>query len=145
MSDQGYLSNRMESKIATLLDSQFDFNEIMGNQKKVLGVFAVGNFLERNDRKVFKFMISILDDKLIGKNPNKEVQVAISTIIDLLEAQNVKGFIDYVADIMADKINTPFEGYDKILFQSILGTFSALIGKALYAIERKISEAELEQ
>lgn len=142
---EGYLSKKMESKLATLLDSYFDFNEILGNEKKVLGVFSIGNFIERNDRKVFKFMIALLDDKLIGKNPNKEVQVAINTIVDLLEAQNVKGFIDYVADLAADKIKTPFEGYDKILFQSILGTFSALIGKALYAIERKIAEAELEQ
>lgn len=145
MSAQGYLSDKREAQIAKILDASIDFNDLLKNKKKVLGVFSLGNFMERNDRKVFKALITILDDKLIGTNPQPEIVAAIEGALALLESKNFGGFSTYMADVLSEEIDTPFEGFEKQIFTSVLLMFNGLIGKAVEKIEEKIEQAELER
>jgi len=144
MSDKGYLKEKRENAIAKLLDATIDFNELLKDQKKILGIFSFGNFLEKNDRKIFKFLLETLDDHVIGKEPKEEVVNEIETALNFLENEDVQGFSDYVAGVLSGLITTPFEAYEKQIFLSVLMMFNALIGKAVVKINAKIAEAELE-
>lgn len=142
---QGYLSEKREQQLAAILDASIDFNVVLGKQKKVLGIFSLGNFMERNDRKVFKYMIEILDNKVLGKDPKPEVVDLIEKTLDLLASKNFKGFSEFVAEVMSNKIETPFEAFEKQIFTSVLLMFNGLIGQAVQKIEEKLKEAETEK
>lgn len=144
MGDKGYLKEKRENAIAKLLDAEIDFNELLKDQKKILGIFSFGNFLEKNDRKIFKFLLATLDDHVIGKEPKEEVVDEIETALTFLENEDVQGFSDYVANVLSGLINTPFEAYEKQIFLSVLMMFNGLIGKAVDKINAKIEEAEKE-
>lgn len=144
MSDAGYLTNKREETIAKILDAAVDFNELLKNQKKVLGVFSIGNFMEKNDRKIFKAMLAILDDKVIGKNPNEEVKNEIDTALAFLESKDFIGFDNYVAGVLENRIVTPFASYERQIFTSVLMMFNGLIGKAVERIKTLIAEADAE-
>ena len=83
MSNIGYLSEKREETITKILDALIDFDELLKNQKKILGIFSLGHFMEKNDRKIFKSMLTILDDKVIGKNPNQEIKDEIENTIKI--------------------------------------------------------------
>lgn len=144
MGDKGYLKEKRENAIAKLLDAEIDFNELLKDQKKILGIFSFGNFLEKNDRKIFKFLLATLDDHVIGKEPKEEVVKEIETALTFLENEDIQGFSDYVAGILSGLITTPFEAYEKQIFLSVLMMFNGLIGKAVEKINAKIEEAEKE-
>jgi len=131
MADKGYLKERRENAIARLLDASIDFDVLFKDKKKILGVFSIGNFLERNDRKIFKFLLATLDDHVVGKSPNQKVVDEIERLLSLLEANDISGFVDYIAGIVADEIKTPFEGFEKQIYIGVLSTFNGLIGKAI--------------
>lgn len=139
MSDKGYLKEKRENAIAKFLDGAIDFDELLKGKKKILGIFSVGNFLERNDRKIFKFLLATLDDHVIGDNPNEKVVVEIEKVFAMLEAKDVDGFVAYVSGLLADEINTPFEGFEKQIYVGVLSTFSGIIGRA---IDKAIEVAE---
>lgn len=145
MSDKGYLKEKRENAIAKLLDAEIDFNELLKDQKKILGIFSFGNFLEKNDRKIFKFLLATLDDHVIGREPNEKVVTEIETALNYLENEDVQGFSDYVASILAGHITTPFEGFEKQIFLSVLMMFNGLIGKAVAKINAKLEEIEKEE
>ena len=84
MSDAGYLTSKREETIAKILDASVDFTDLLKSQKRILGIFSLGNFMERNDRKIFKAMLSILDDKVIGKNPSDQVKIAVDSALSFL-------------------------------------------------------------
>lgn len=144
MSDKGYLKEKRENAIAKLLDAEIDFNELLKDQKKIFGIFSFGNFLEKNDRKIFKFLLATLDDHVIGKEPKEEVVNEIEKMLTLLENEDIQGFSDYVAEVLTGVITTPFEAYEKQIFLSVLMMFNGLIGKAVDKIQAKIEEAEKE-
>lgn len=144
MSDKGYLKEKRENAIAKFLDGAIDFNELLKGKKKILGIFSFGSFLEKNDRKIFKFLLATLDDHVIGKDPNENVVAEIETMLTYLENEDVQGFSDYAAGVLSGLITTPFEAYEKQIFISVLMMFNALIGKAVDKIQAKIEEAELE-
>lgn len=144
MSDKGYLKEKRENAIAKFLDATIDFNELLKDQKKILGIFSFGSFLEKNDRKIFKFLLATLDDHVIGKDPNENVVAEIETMLTYLENEDVQGFSDYAAGVLSGLVTTPFEAYEKQIFISVLMMFNALIGKAVDKIQAKIEEAELE-
>lgn len=144
MSDTGYLTERREDLIAKILDSAIDFNDILKSQKKVFGIFSLGKFMERNDRKIFKSMLAILDDKVIGKNPNQEVKDIIDKTLSFLENKDFIGFDNHVAGVLEGVIETPFPLIEKQLFISVITMFNGLINKAIVKIEKLITEAEAE-
>ena len=57
----------------------------------------------------------------------------------MLEAKDVDGFVAYVSGLLADEINTPFEGFEKQIYVGVLSTFSGIIGRA---IDKAIEVAE---
>jgi len=144
MSDTGYLTERREDLIAKILDSAIDFNDLLKSQKKVFGIFSLGKFMERNDRKIFKSMLTILDDKVIGKNPNQEVKNIIDKTLSFLENKDFIGFDNYVAGVLEGVIETPFPLIEKQLFISVITMFNGLISKAIVKIEELITKAEAE-
>lgn len=144
MSDAGYLTNRREETIAKILDASIDFDELLKNQKKILGIFSLGHFMEKNDRKIFKSMLAILDDKVIGKNPNQEIKDEIEKALTYLELKDFIGFDNYVAGILENRITTPFALIERQLFISVLTMFNGLIGKAIQKVEVLIAKADAE-
>jgi len=144
MSNVGYLTEKREETIAKFLDASIDFGSLLKGQKKILGIFSLGNFLERNDRRIFKMMLGILDDKVIGANPNQDVKDTIDKALAFLENGDVVGFDNYIAGVLADVIETPFGVIEKQIFLSVLMMFNGLIAKALVKIESKINEADSE-
>jgi len=144
MSNAGYLTEKREETIAKFLDASIDFGSLLKDQKKILGIFSLGNFLERNDRKIFKMMLGILDDKVIGVNPNQEIKDAIDKALVFLENGDVVGFDNYVAGVLADVIETPFGIIEKQIFLSVLMMFNGLIAKAIKKAETLIAEADAE-
>lgn len=144
MSNAGYLTEKREETIAKFLDVSIDFGDLLKDQKKILGIFNLGNFLERNDRKIFKMMLAILDDKVIGKNPNQEIKDSIDRALLFLENGDVVGFDNYVAGVLEEIIETPFGVIEKQIFLSVLMMFNGLIAKALVKIEATINKADLE-
>lgn len=133
MSDKGYLSNKIENAIAKFLDDKFDFSE----KKKLLGVFS----LEKNDRKMFKFAISFIDDVCIGKNPNAQVKQEIDLVISFIEGGNVQGFANHIADILEKKITINMGSYERQIYLGFLMLLNGIIGKAFYKINKLIAEA----
>lgn len=143
MSDKGYLSNRLENAIAKLLDDKIDFDEIFKG-KKLLGVITIGSLLEKRDRKLFKSMISFIDDNCIGKNPNAEIKSEIDLIVGYIETSNVQAFSDHVADILEQKINLNLGSYERQIYLGFLMLFNGFIGKLFTKIETLIAEANAE-
>lgn len=144
MSNAGYLSEKREETIAKILDASIDFNELLKNQKKILGIFSLGHFMEKNDRKIFKSMLTILDDKVVGKNPNQEIKDEIEKALLFLESKDFIGFDNYVAGVLENTINTPFPLVERQLFISVLTMFNGLIGKAVEKVEVLIAKADAE-
>lgn len=144
MSNAGYLTEKREETIAKFLDASIDFGSLLKDQKKILGIFNLGNFLERNDRKIFKTMLAILDDKVIGANPNQEIKDSIDKALSFLENGDVVGFDNYVAGVLENVIETPFGVIERQIFLSVLMMFNGLIAKALVKIEATIDKADLE-
>jgi len=144
MSNAGYLTEKREETIAKFLDTSIDFGDLLKDRKKILGIFNLGNFLERNDRKIFKIMLAILDDKVIGKDPNQDIKDSIDKALSFLENGDVVGFDNYVAGVLENVIETPFGVIERQIFLSVLMMFNGLIAKALVKIEAKINEADLE-
>ena len=144
MSNIGYLSEKREETIAKILDASIDFNELLKNQKKIFGIFSLGHFMEKNDRKIFKSMLTILDDKVIGKNPNQDVKDFIDKSLSFLENKDIVGFDNYVSGILEGVIETPFPILEKQIFISVLTMFNGLIGKAIEKVEVLIAKADAE-
>ena len=144
MSDAGYLTSKREETIAKILDASVDFTDLLKSQKRLLGIFSLGNFMERNDRKIFKAMLSILDDKVIGKNPSEEVKVAVDSALSFLENNDILGFDNYVAGVLERTIETPFAPFERQIFVSVLTMFNGLIGKAIQKAEVLIAKADAE-
>ena len=144
MSNIGYLSEKREETIAKILDASIDFNELLKNQKKILRIFSLGHFMEKNDRKIFKSMLTILDDKVIGKNPNQDVKDFIDKSLSFLENKDIVGFDNYVSGILEGVIETPFPISEKQIFISVLTMFNGLIGKAIEKVEVLIAKADAE-
>ena len=144
MSNIGYLSEKREETITKILDALIDFDELLKNQKKILGIFSLGHFMEKNDRKIFKSMLTILDDKVIGKNPNQDVKDFIDKSLSFLENKDIVGFDNYVSGILEGVIETPFPILEKQIFISVLTMFNGLIGKAIEKVEVLIAKADAE-
>lgn len=144
MSDAGYLTSKREETIAKILDASVDFTDLLKSQKRILVIFSLGNFMERNDRKIFKAMLSILDDKVIGKNPSEEVKIAVDTALSFLENNDILGFDNYVAGVLERTIETPFAPFERQIFLSVLTMFNGLIGKAIQKAEVLIAKADAE-
>ena len=144
MSDAGYLTSKREETISKILDASVDFTDLLKSQKRILGIFSLGNFMERNDRKIFKAMLSILDDKVIGKNPNQDVKDFIDKSLSFLENKDIVGFDNYVSGILEGVIETPFPILEKQIFISVLTMFNGLIGKAIEKVEVLIAKADAE-
>ena len=144
MSDAGYLTSKREETISKILDASVDFTDLLKSQKRILGIFSLGNFMERNDRKIFKAMLSILDDKVIGKNPSEEVKVAVDSALSFLENNDILGFDNYVAGVLERTIETPFAPFERQIFLSVLTMFNGLIGKAIQKAEVLIAKADAE-
>ena len=144
MSDAGYLSEKREETIAKILDASIDFDELLNNQKKIFGIFSLGHFMEKNDRKIFKSMLTILDDKVIGNNPNQEIKDEIEKALSFLELKDFIGFDNYVSGVLENTINTPFPLIERQLFISVLTMFNGLIGKAIEKVEVLIAKADAE-
>ena len=144
MSDAGYLTSKREETIAKILDASVDFTDLLKSQKRILGIFSLGNFMERNDRKIFKAMLSILDDKVIGKNPSDQVKIAVDSALSFLENNDILGFDNYVAGVLERTIETPFAPFERQIFLSVLTMFNGLIGKAIQKAEVLIAKADAE-
>ena len=144
MSDAGYLTSKREETIAKILDASVDFTDLLKSQKRLLGIFSLGNFMERNDRKIFKAMLSILDDKVIGKNPSDQVKIAVDSALSFLENNDILGFDNYVAGVLERTIETPFAPFERQIFVSVLTMFNGLIGKAIQKAEVLIAKADAE-
>lgn len=144
MSNAGYLTNKREAVISKILDEVIDFNELFKNRKKILGLFSLGKFMERNDRKIFMVILSILDDKVIGKNPNQNVKDTIDKALSFLENKDIVGFDNYVSEVLEGIIKTPFPTLEKQIFISVLTMFNGLIGKAVEKVEILIAKADAE-
>ena len=144
MSEKGYLLEKREDQIAKLLDTAIDFDDLLKDKKKFLGVINIGNFLERNDRKIFKSLIQLLDDHCLGKNPDQAKVDAIEKAFQYIEKEDVQGFSDHVAGVLSGEIDIPYIDYDKQVFLSVLMLFNGLIGKAISKIHDKLAEAEAE-
>lgn len=144
MSNIGYLSEKREETIEKILDALIDFDELLKNQKKIFGIFSLGHFMEKNDRKIFKSMLTILDDKVIGKNPNQDVKDFIDKSLSFLENKDIVGFDNYVSGILEGVIETPFPILEKQIFISVLTMFNGLIGKAIEKVEVLIAKADAE-
>ena len=144
MSDAGYLTSKREETISKILDASVDFTDLLKSQKRILGIFSLGNFMERNDRKIFKAMLSILDDKVIGKNPSDQVKIAVDSALSFLENNDILGFDNYVAGVLERTIETPFAPFERQIFLSVLTMFNGLIGKAIQKAEVLIAKADAE-
>ena len=144
MSDAGYLTSKREETIAKILDASVDFTDLLKSQKRLLGILSLGKFMERNDRKIFKAMLSILDDKVIGKNPSDQVKIAVDSALSFLENNDILGFDNYVAGVLERTIETPFAPFERQIFVSVLTMFNGLIGKAIQKAEVLIAKADAE-
>lgn len=144
MSNTGYLTEKREETLAKILDASIDFDALLKNQKKILGIFSLGHFMEKNDRKIFKSMLVILDDKVIGNNPNQEIKDEIEMALSYLEKKDFVGFDNYVAGVLENRITTPFAIIERQLFISVLTMFNGLIGKAIEKVEVLIAKADAE-
>lgn len=144
MSNAGYLTEKREETIAKILDASIDFNDLLKNQKKILGIFSLGHFMEKNDRKIFKLMLTILDDKVVGKNPDQKIKDEIEKALSFLESKDFIAFDNYVACVLENRIETPFPLIERQLFISVLTMFNGLIGKAIKKVEILIAKAEAE-
>ena len=144
MSDKGYLSEKREAQLSKILDAAVDFDKLFEGKKKFLGVINLGNAMERNDRKLFKLLISYVDDNVIGVNADPAKVAAFETALQFLEQENIQGFADHVAGILAGEIDIPYVEFDKQIYLSVLMMFNAIIGKAIKKIEELIAKAEAE-
>lgn len=144
MSDSGYLSARREKQLAKILDASIDFDKLLQGKKKFLGIINIGSALERNDRRLFQILIAYLDDNILGDNAAPETITSIETAISILENHDIAGFIDYVAELAAGKINLPIFGHDKTLFVLALQMLAGIIGKAVAKIEELNDKANEE-
>ena len=136
MSDKGYLSNKIENALAKLMDDKIDFKE-----KHIL--FGLIN-LEKNDRKLFKTIISLIDDKVIGKNPNAEIKAEIDQIIVFIWDNDVQGFIDHVADLLTDSIKLNLGSYERQIYLGFLMLASGFIGNTFNEIKTFTDSANTE-
>jgi hypothetical protein len=130
MSEQGYLSKKRTAQLAKLMDGAIDFNKLFPN-RKILGVFSVGHFLERKDRKLFETLIDVLDNKLIGKNPNAEVVEIIEKVLTLLENKDFGELSVFTSGLLSERIQTPFEAFEKQIFTSVILMFNGMLGKVV--------------
>ena len=89
-------------------------------------------------------MLTILDDKVIGKNPNQDVKDFIDKSLSFLENKDIVGFDNYVSGILEGVIETPFPILEKQIFISVLTMFNGLIGKAIEKVEVLIAKADAE-
>jgi len=144
MSNSGYLSEKREAQLAKIIDASVNFDELLKNKKKFLGVINIGSVLERNDRKIFKLLIAYLDDNVIGVEAKPEKVAALEIAIEFLEKGDVQGFANHVAGILSGKINIPYVDFDKQIYLSVLMMFNGIIGKAVLKIEKLIADADAE-
>lgn len=136
MSDKGYLTNKVENALAKLADDAIAFDE----SKKLFGLFS----FEKNDRKAFKSIISFIDDKVLGKNPNAEIKAEIDLVVSFIETQNVQGFIDHTADLFESKINLNLGVFEKQIYLGFLQLAAGFIGKVFEKADNLINEANAE-
>jgi len=144
MSNLGYLSEKREAQLAKILDASVNFDELLKNKKKFLGVINIGSVLERNDRKIFKLLIVYLDDSVIGVKVNSEKSVALEVAIEFLEKGDIQGFANHVAGILSGEIDIPYIDFDKQIYLSVLMLFNGIIWKAIIKVEKLIAEADAE-
>lgn len=144
MSDKGYLSAKREEMISKILDETIDFNELFEGKKKLFGFISIGSVLEKNDRKMFRMLISMIDDHCLGKNATEEQKQLIEKTFEFIENQDIQGFADHIANILAGKIDIPYTSYEKQIFLSSLMLFNGLIGKAIEKINKLIADADAE-
>jgi hypothetical protein len=144
MGDGGFLSKKRELAIAKFLDAEVDCNKLFG-EKKLFGLIRIGNYMERNDRKIFQFGVAILDDKILSKNATPERIAAIEKALTMLENHDVSGFIDYIAGVFSGIIDIPYTTSEKQLFLGVFMLFSGMINRTIEAIEKAIAEAEKEE
>ena len=147
MSDKGYLSSRTEKRWAKALDGFFDFSTINKEIKILWGVvnIKVGNTIERNDYRAFLWLIALIDDAIVGKNPNPEIKKVLDDVLGFLEAKDIAGFNEYLGGILAGKINIPLVENDKAFFIQTLSMFNALLNFALTKVDEAIQKAEEEE
>ena len=147
MSDAGYLNNNREKRLAKALDGFFDFKRIKKEFPLLWGLIniKVGSVLEKNDYKAFLWLIRLIDDGILAKNENDKVKEVLDNVLTLLEAKDLGGFNNYVADILVGKIDIPLVSNDKQLFLQALGMFSGLLNFLLQKVDEAVAKAESEQ
>ena len=147
MSDRGYLSTKTEKRWARALDGFFDFSTIKKEIKILWGIvnIKVGNTIERNDYKAFLWLISLIDDAIIGKNVNPDIKKILDNVLSFLEAKDLDGFNNYIAEIIAGKVDIPLVENDKAFFVQTLSMFNALLNFALSKVDEAIQKAEEEE
>lgn len=144
MSDKGYLSNKREQRLARILDGLFDFRSKLKNKKILWGLINLGNALENNDYRMFLYIIRIVDDGILGKNPDPKVTAILDKALTYLENKDVDGFNAYVADVLAGAIDIPLITMEKEIFLSVLSLLKNLLGIALQKIDEAIAKSEAE-
>jgi len=144
MSDRGYLSNKRERQLAKILDGLFDFNSKLKDKKIFWGLINIGSVLENNDYKLFLFAIRILDDGILAKGMNLQAAAILDKALSFLEAKDIEGFNNYVADLLSGVVDIPLVTFEKEIFLSVLNLFKNLLGVALSKIDEALAKAEAE-
>lgn len=142
---KGLFSTEREKRGALILDGLFDFKKRYKEKRIFFGTINLGRALERRDYKIFLFLIKLVDNGLLGKMENTKAAIVFDNSLTLLEKRDIEGFNDYVADILAGKIDIPLMKNDKFLFIAVLSLFKALIATTLEKISEIADLAEQNQ
>ncbi len=89
---------------AEILDAAFDFTEIYPNKTILWGFVKVGNVLERNDRKLFKLILTLCN-KLASEELGEEEKTALRTVMDYCNSKNIDGLNTYLSTLLVEKLN----------------------------------------
>lgn len=138
-----YTTKELIEDASKILDAAIDFNKIFPN-KKILGIIKIGSVLERYDRKLFKLGLTCLVESAKKQEEPKIYLDEITKAFGYLRNQDIQGFSDYVAGVLAGEINIPFIEYDKQIYLGILMTFNGYLGKVIKHIDSLIAEANAE-
>lgn len=145
MSDKGYLTNKREKRFARALDGLFDFRRILPHKKILFGLINIQDFFERRDYNIFLVSIRLVDDGILAKDMNIQAAAVFDRALGYLEENNIDAFNDYVAELLAGRIDIPLVQNDKAIFLNVLTLMKSLIAMVRDKVEAAIAAAEAEE
>ena len=134
--------------VAKFFDSLVDFNELLGD-RKVLLVVKLGKLLEKNDRKLFKSVLSYIDDSIINEKVSAGLLEILVTTKEYIIAQHTEELSSYLSSVIAANVSflSSDEAEEKVIYGALTmlsGLLETLLSTAATKFKEGVKKAETE-